>query len=83
MARDNAMDGPKRCGAWARQVERPCRNWAMSNGRCRFHGGRCMGPPRGSQNALKHGRYTAEEMRRRRKLRALLKQVRLELTTEI
>lgn len=42
-----------------------------------------MGPPRGSQNALKHGRYTAEEMRRRRKLRALLKQVRLELTTEI
>jgi hypothetical protein len=30
------------------------------NGRCRMHGGPSPGAPKGNQNALKHGRYTAE-----------------------
>lgn len=55
----------QRCGAWARQAGRPCLNWAGVNGRCRFHGGRAIGSPRGSQNALKHGRYSAEARRER------------------
>ena len=31
----------------------------MNNGRCRMHGGKSSGAPKGNQNALKHGNYTA------------------------
>jgi uncharacterized protein YjcR len=31
----------------------------MKNGRCRMHGGKSTGAPKGNQNALKHGKYTA------------------------
>ena len=44
----------------------------MPNGRCRLHGGKSTGPPKGNQNALKHGRYTAEAIARRRELQALI-----------
>lgn len=37
-----------RCGAWARQAGRPCRNRELwPNGRCHFHGGPSTGPKRG------------------------------------
>ena len=49
----------QRCGAWARQAGRPCRNWGLANGRCRFHGGRA-GAPRGNTNALKNGSINGE-----------------------
>ena len=52
----------QRCGAWARQAGRPCRNYAGPNGRCRFHGGRSR-PPRGNKNGQKHGRYSIEARR--------------------
>jgi hypothetical protein len=29
----------------------------MPNGRCRMHGGKSPGAPKGNQNAFKHGRY--------------------------
>ena len=60
----------------------------MKNGRCRMHGGKSSGAPKGNQNALKHGNYTAaaqaalrekkREIRRileieRRKFRQLLR----------
>jgi len=32
----------------------------MKNGRCRLHGGKSPGPPKGNQNALKHGYYTRD-----------------------
>jgi hypothetical protein len=44
----------------------------MRNGRCRLHGGKSTGPPKGNKNALKHGRYTAEAISRRRELRATI-----------
>jgi uncharacterized protein YjcR len=31
----------------------------MKNGRCRMHGGKSSGAPKGNQNALKHGNCTA------------------------
>jgi len=31
----------------------------MKNGRCRMHGGKSTGAPKGNQNALKHVKYTA------------------------
>jgi hypothetical protein len=48
----------------------------MPNGRCRLHGGKSTGPPKGNQNALKHGRYTAQANSRRRELRALLQGIK-------
>jgi hypothetical protein len=37
---------------------RPCRNGAMRNGRCRMHGGKATGAPKGNRNAFKHGNYS-------------------------
>jgi hypothetical protein len=43
----------------------------MANGRCRMHGGKSLGAPKGNSNALKHGLYTAEAIARRREIGAL------------
>ena len=48
----------------------------MKNGRCRMHGGPSPGAPKGNRNALKHGRYTAQAMERRREIAALLRAMR-------
>jgi uncharacterized protein YjcR len=48
-----------RCGARSKRTGEPCRAAAMKNGRCRMHGGKSTGAPKGNQNALKHGKYTA------------------------
>jgi hypothetical protein len=37
-------------------LERVVRNGAMNNGRCRMHGGKSTGSPKGNSNAEKHGR---------------------------
>jgi hypothetical protein len=47
----------------------------MPNGRCRMHGGKSPGAPKGNRNALKHGLYTAEAIANRRKVGALLRAV--------
>ena len=50
--------------------------------RCRMHGGADgVGAPMGNQNALKHGRYTAEAVARRREVAALLRACRDQLGT--
>jgi hypothetical protein len=49
---------------------------AMPNGRCRLHGGMSLGAPKGNKNALKHGRYTVEEIAERRKFAALLRDMK-------
>jgi hypothetical protein len=41
-----------------------------------MHGGKSTGAPKGNRNALKHGRYTAEAIARRRELRALMNSMR-------
>ena len=66
------MHRSPRCGAKTRGGN-PCRSPAMANGRCRMHGGSSPGAPRGNKNAVKHGRYTAEAVRRRGELRALIR----------
>jgi len=35
----------------------PCKNRPMANGRCRMHGGKSTGPPRGNKNSVKTGEY--------------------------
>jgi hypothetical protein len=41
-----------------------------------MHGGASPGAPQGNQNALKHGRYTAEAIARRRDLADLLREMK-------
>lgn len=69
-----------KCGAKARTNNyQPCRQPAMSNGRCRLHGGKCTGPKteegrwRVKQSNMKHGLYFAEELAEMRKDRTILK----------
>ena len=64
-----------KCRARTRSGQ-PCRAPAMPNGRCRMHGGTSPGAPKGNKNALKHGRYTAEEIANRREIAALLRTMR-------
>jgi hypothetical protein len=56
------LKGAPRCGAKTRGARggRPCQSPAMSNGRCRMHGGRSGGPLGERNGAYKHGRYTRE-----------------------
>jgi len=46
-----------KCGAKTRSGQ-PCKNHAMANGRCRMHGGKSTGAPKGNQNARTHGIYS-------------------------
>ena len=62
-----AMHRAPRCRARTRRGS-PCQSPAMKNGRCRMHGGTSPGAPKGNKNALKHGRYTAEAIARRREI---------------
>jgi hypothetical protein len=61
-----------RCGARTRRGSQ-CQSPAMPNGRCRMHGGKSPGAPKGNKNALKHGRYTAEAIAKRREVAVLLR----------
>ena len=60
-----------RCGARTRKGKQ-CQSPAMPNGRCRLHGGKSPGAPKGNKNALKQGRYTAEAVAARREIASLL-----------
>lgn len=67
----------KKCGAKTRDGD-PCKNWAMTNGRCRMHGGKSTGAKtlegreRIRKARTKHGRYSAEAIENRRLFRAFL-----------
>ncbi|NNM43909.1 MAG: hypothetical protein HKM07_06155 [Chlamydiae bacterium] len=68
------------CGAKARRNNyKPCRQPAMSNGKCRLHGGKSTGPrtKEGKQRVkvanTKHGFYSAEAIAERKLCRTLIK----------
>jgi uncharacterized protein YjcR len=65
-----------RCGARTRRGT-PCMSPAMPNGRCRMHGGRSPGAPKGNQNALQHGFFSARSIAERRELSALLRTMKV------
>jgi hypothetical protein len=49
----------------------------MPNGRCRIHGGRSPGAPRGERNgSWRSGFYTQEAQAERRRIRDLIRQMR-------
>jgi hypothetical protein len=74
-------DNAPRCGAKTRNGT-PCQSPAMPNGRCRMHGGASTGPrtPEGLERCraarLKHGRYSAEAVARRRAGRQAIREIR-------
>jgi hypothetical protein len=71
-----------RCGAKARTTGCPCRAPAMKNGRCRLHGGKSTGPRTAAGLArmgaahTTHGYYTEEAKAARRRLNALIAEMR-------
>ena len=67
-----AIHAAPRCGAKTRRGT-PCQSPAMPNGRCRMHGGKSPGAPKGNQNALKHGNFTARALADRREVRELIR----------
>jgi hypothetical protein len=69
------MNQAPRCLARTRRGS-PCQSPAMPNGRCRMHGGPSPGAPSGNRNALKHGRYKAEAIARRRQIAELIRSAR-------
>ena len=64
-----------RCGARTR-MGRPCAAPAVKGrARCRMHGGALgSGAPKGNQNALKKGLYTAKAIAERREITALIRE---------
>lgn len=62
---------PRRCGAKTRGGW-PCRSYGMPNGRCKLHGGKSTGAPKGNKNAWKHGRRSREYRSMRQLLRLML-----------
>ena len=64
-----------RCGAKTRKGT-PCQAPAVAGRkRCRMHGGaQGSGAPKGNQNALKHGLYTAEAKALNKHIRELLRE---------
>ena len=60
------------CGAYARQTGKPCKGWAMANGRCRLHGGKSTGA-KNPHKPIKHGRFTAEAIAQRKEVSALIR----------
>ena len=54
-------------------LERVFRNGEMNSGRCRMHGGKATGAPKGSRNTLTHGNYSAKEMAWRMPMEYLLR----------
>jgi coenzyme F420-reducing hydrogenase gamma subunit len=63
-----------RCGAHCRTTGQPCKNPEMANGRCRMHGGKSTGAPRGEQHyRYRHGGRTVEALQHRREVRAQIR----------
>jgi uncharacterized protein YjcR len=68
------MHQARRCRAKSKRTGRSCQSPAVSGWSvCRMHGAG-GGAPKGNQNALKHGRYTAQAIAERRWLRELLRE---------
>lgn len=70
------MNEAPRCSARTR-AGTPCQSPAISGkARCRMHGGRGSGAPKGNNNALRHGAYTKEVLGREVRVRDLCRRLR-------
>ena len=68
------MQAAARCGARTR-AGTPCQSPSVAGAkRCRMHGGKGSGAPKGNRNALKRGLYTGAMKARARRVRELVRQ---------
>src|SRR5262245_22910131 len=68
-----SMLASPRCGARTRS-RMPCKSPAVrGKRRCRMHGGKGSGAPRGNTNALRYGTFRKKAIERRKILRELIK----------
>ena len=75
------MQTAPRCGAKARSGA-PCGSPAIAGkARCRMHGGKGSGAPKGNRNALRKGLYTKEVLAREEKLRSLRRRLTATIST--
>lgn len=70
------MQSAPRCGAATRSGGSCCAPRIIGATRCRMHGGKGSGAPKGNCNALKDGLYTAAMQKRASRVRGLLRAVR-------
>jgi len=70
----------RRCGVRTRSGP-ACKAPAVNGrNRCRMHGGKSPGAPKGNKNAWRHGRYSREAIERRRATRSLIAEMRETIT---
>lgn len=70
------MQDAPRCGARTRSGM-PCQSPAVSGKRrCRMHGGKGSGAPKGNRNALRRGLYTKAMLAREARIRDLCRRLR-------
>lgn len=75
------MQAAPRCGAKARSGA-PCGSPAISGkARCRMHGGKGSGAPKGNCNALRKGLYTKEVLAWEEKLRSVRRRLTATIST--
>ncbi|MEQ7874332.1 HGGxSTG domain-containing protein [Sphingomonas sp. ASV193] len=73
------MRAAPRCGARTRSGA-PCRSPAIAGkARCRMHGGKNSGAPKGNRNAFRHGAYTKEVLARASEVKELRREIRDEI----
>ncbi len=60
------------CGAHARSTGKPCRRFAMANGRCDMHGGKSTGA-KNPNRPIKHGMRTSEAIKECKLVKELLR----------
>jgi hypothetical protein len=65
-----------RCNAKAKSTGKKCRQPAMANGKCHWHGGKSTGAPRGNRNSLRHGLYCEEVLAEKRRIKNLIRECR-------
>jgi len=53
-------EGKEICGAKRKSGGGLCQQRPMANGRCRYHGGKSPGAPKGNQNARTHGVWSTQ-----------------------
>ena len=64
------FNGLKPCGAKSKRTGKPCRQPAMANGRCKFHGGMSTGRP------VTTGQWTKEAIRLRREVAKMVRDMK-------
>ena len=70
-----------RCNATAKTTGVRCKQAAMKNGKCHWHGGKSTGAPVGNRNALKNGFHTREAIENGKAVQQFLKDCRAVLDT--